>query len=101
MTNHSPLIAPLRDGPVDVVGDVHGEIDALNALLAQLGYDERGAHPQGRHLVFIGDLCDRGPDSPAVLERVMDLVQRGAAQGVLGNHELNAVDFSVGARYEW
>jgi hypothetical protein len=39
--------------------------------------------------VFIGDLTDRGPDSPAVIELVADLVSRGLAQCVLGNHELN------------
>jgi hypothetical protein len=40
-------------------------------------------------LVFIGDLTDRGPDSPAVLELVAELVSQGSAQCVLGNHELN------------
>lgn len=60
-------IAPLRAGPLDVIGDVHGEFDALRALLGHLGYDDGGAHPDGRRVVFVGDLCDRGPDSPAVL----------------------------------
>lgn len=84
--------APIQDlieGPLDVVGDVHGEIDALRHLLTHLGYDEGGRHPAGRRLVFVGDLCDRGPDSVAVLERVGELVDRGLAQCVLGNHELN------------
>lgn len=84
-----PLVRPLFDGPLDIVGDVHGEMEALGALLDVLGYDARGEHPDGRRLVFLGDLCDRGPDSPAVLERVRDLVARGRAQCVLGNHELN------------
>jgi len=39
--------------------------------------------------VFIGDLSDRGPDSPAVVELVSDLVSRRLAQCILGNHELN------------
>ncbi|UCG72582.1 MAG: metallophosphoesterase [Chromatiales bacterium] len=85
----SPLIAPLAAGPLDIVGDVHGEIDALDALLAELGYAGDGQHPDGRQLVFLGDLVDRGPDSPAVLERVSRLVAAGRAQCVLGNHELN------------
>jgi len=81
----------LSDGPLDVIGDVHGEIDALQALLAQLGYARDGRHPGGRRAVFVGDLCDRGPDSPAVLDLVMDWVQAGCAQCVLGNHELNVL----------
>ncbi len=88
----SPTIQPLFDGPLDLVGDVHGEIDALRALLGHLGYRHDGReHPHGRRLVFLGDLCDRGPDSPAVVARVADLVARGVAQCVLGNHELNAL----------
>ena len=85
----SPLVSAAFTGPVDVVGDVHGEIDALEDLLRVLGYRGRGEHPQARRLIFIGDLCDRGPDSPAVLQRVRDMVQEGTAQCLLGNHELN------------
>jgi hypothetical protein len=77
------------DGPVDIVGDVHGEIDALNSLLSHLGYDSNGAHPDGRRLVFLGDLTDRGPDSPAVVDLVQRLVEAERAQCVLGNHDLN------------
>ena len=84
-----PLIGRLMDGPLDVIGDVHGEIGPLNELLARLGYDENGFHPAGRHLVFVGDLCDRGPDSPAVIELVRSLVDQRLAQCLLGNHELN------------
>jgi hypothetical protein len=39
--------------------------------------------------VFVGDLCDRGPDSPAVVTLVERLVRSGRAFAVLGNHELN------------
>jgi len=83
------LIGQLAAGPLDIVGDVHGEIDALNALLAHLGYAGSGEHPDGRRLVFVGDLTDRGPDSPAVLDRVKALVEAGHAQCIIGNHELN------------
>ncbi len=54
-----------------------------------MGYDKRGVHPEGRRLVFLGDLVDRGPDSPAVVELVKRLVEDGLAQCILGNHELN------------
>jgi hypothetical protein len=81
----------LFNGPLDVIGDVHGEIDALVALLGHLGYASDGRHPDGRRPVFVGDLCDRGPDSPAVLDLVMAWVLAGRAQCVLGNHELNVL----------
>ena len=83
------MFAPLPEGPLDVVGDVHGELDALHALLAHLGYDAEGVHPDGRHLVFVGDLCDRGPDSPGVIALVQRLVASGRALATLGNHEIN------------
>ncbi len=86
---YSKLVRPIPEGPVDVVGDVHGEIEALNDLLAHLGYETDGRHPEGRRLVFVGDLIDRGPDSPGVLRKVRRMVEDGRALTVLGNHELN------------
>lgn len=83
------LIQALPPGPLDIVGDIHGEIGALQDLLRHLGYDETGNHPDGRTLVFVGDFCDRGPDSPAVLAIVQRLVEAGRAYAVLGNHEMN------------
>ena len=84
-----PLVGRLPSGPLDIVGDIHGEIDALEGLLQQLGYRSDGSHPEQRHLVFLGDLVDRGPESPAVLHKVMTLVSSGYAQCLVGNHELN------------
>ena len=83
------LVRPLFHGPLDIVGDVHGEIDGLLSLREVLGYDRDGRHPDGRRLVFVGDLTDRGPDSPAVVRLVAEIVEAGRAQCVLGNHDLN------------
>jgi len=66
-----------------------GEIDALRDLLTHLGYDDHGNHIDGRRIVFVGDLVDRGPDSPAVVELVKHFVKKHRAQCILGNHELN------------
>lgn len=93
-----PLRSDLRDqhGPFDVIGDVHGCRGELEALLERLGYslvrDDAGrpvdaAHPEGRRAVFLGDLVDRGPDSPGVLRLVMGMVAAGHALAVPGNHE--------------
>jgi hypothetical protein len=89
MTQSSPLIRALFEGPLDLIGDVHGELPTLKALMAELGYGEEGEHEEGRRLVFVGDLVDRGLDSPGVVELVSGLVAAGRAQCILGNHELN------------
>ncbi|MEW5352728.1 polynucleotide kinase-phosphatase [Streptomyces sp. 16-176A] len=73
-------------GPFDIIGDVHGCSAELEALLGKLGYTD-GVHPEGRTAVFVGDLVDRGPDSPGVLRRVMAMVTSGHALCVPGNHE--------------
>ncbi len=92
---------PLAAGSLDIVGDVHGELEALHALLQQLGYDADGQHRDGRHLVFVGDLCDRGPDSPGVIELVQAMVATGRAQCVLGNHELSVLRGAPKAGNGW
>ncbi len=83
------LVHTLPPGPLDIVGDIHGEITALRDLLSHLKYDESGAHAQGRKLVFVGDLIDRGPDSHGVVMWVREMVSAGNAYCILGNHELN------------
>jgi protein phosphatase len=79
-------------GPFDVIGDVHGCQEELEALLAKLGYarDEAGVfrHGQGRRAVFLGDLVDRGPNIPGVLRTVMTMEKAETALCVPGNHEM-------------
>ena len=85
-------------GPFDIIGDVHGCYDELKALLGELGYEvAAGADgedrsvtvtpPEGRRAVFVGDLVDRGPNSPDVLRLVMSMVSAGDAHCVRGNHD--------------
>lgn len=83
------LIQKLFGGKIDIIGDIHGEYEAFLKLLIVLGYDLEGNHPDNRKLVFVGDYCDRGPDSPSVIKLVKRFVENGNAQAVLGNHELN------------
>lgn len=95
------LVQPLFEGPLDIIGDVHGEYTALRKLLGSLGYDEQGNHAENRRLIFVGDLVDRGHDSPAVLELVMTLTRNGRAQAVMGNHELNILMQTYGHGNGW
>lgn len=85
-------------GPFDIIGDVHGCFDELFALLKSLGYilpdgtsaAEAGTichHPEGRKVVFVGDLVDRGPRTPDVLKLVMGMVEAGRVLCVMGNHD--------------
>ncbi len=82
-------------GPFDIVGDVHGCGDELRTLLAKLGYVAADpldpaslpVHPDGRRLIFLGDLVDRGPDSVGVVDLVRRLVGAGRAFCVAGNHD--------------
>ena len=84
-----PHIDTLPAGALDIIGDIHGEYAALQQLLGHLGYHPDGSHPQGRRLVLVGDLVDRGNDVPAVLDWFMRAHAAGYAQMVLGNHEIN------------
>lgn len=105
----STLIQPLFDGPLDIVGDIHGEMEPLCQLLKHLGYQSDGRHPEDRRLIFVGDLTDRGPDSPGVVELVQRLIENGRAQCVLGNHDLNILlnhrkfdnGWYFGSTFEW
>jgi protein phosphatase len=78
-------------GPFDLIGDIHGCGDELEELLGLLGYapDSAGVqrHPEGRKVIFLGDLVDRGPRVPAVLRIVMSMVEAGSALCVPGNHD--------------
>ena len=94
-------LRPLPDGPLDIIGDVHGELVALDSLLADLGYGKHGGHDQGRRLIFVGDLTDRGPESPRVVRRIAELVNRGRAMMVIGNHDLNAVTMRLKLENTW
>ena len=98
LVTRTRLFNDLRDqtGPFDVIGDVHGCRGELEQLLTDLGYElsrdaggrPAGArHPEGRRPVFLGDLVDRGPDTPGVLRLVMGMVAAGDALCVPGNHE--------------
>ena len=77
-----------------VVGDVHGCLEELKALLdpLALGVEDR--------LVFVGDLIDKGPDSAGVVRYVRELAQRVPTTVVLGNHEEKHLRFVSRGRPE-
>jgi len=74
-----------------LVGDVQGCCDALDRLLAEIGFS-----PSRDHLAVMGDLVNRGPESLRTLKRLRDLGD--AATCLLGNHDLHLLAVAHGVR---
>ena len=83
---------------LDLIGDIHGELPALENLGRELGYAvaDGWRHPEGRLPIFLGDLVDRGAHSFEVASLVRELDLRGRALCLMGNHEYNLVAWSLG-----
>ena len=77
-----------KDYRAYVVGDIHGRLDLLEALLAKIHLDLEQRPAPRTLLVFVGDLIDRGPSSAQVLERLRTYKRPGVQPiFLLGNHE--------------
>lgn len=83
------------DGRVLVVGDVHGQLDALRRVLRRAGLIDAGDRWTGGRacLWFIGDFVDRGPKGPESIALAMRLQEEarrdgGRVEALLGNHDL-------------
>lgn len=73
---------------VYAIGDIHGRLDLLDTLLAEVRADDAARPPAHTHLILLGDLIDRGPDSAGVVARAMALREDWSSVHVLyGNHE--------------
>ncbi len=78
------------------IGDIHGCLDHLEALLVRIGY-----RPGEDRLIFLGDYVDRGPDSAGVVERLLELRRESPhVVCLMGNHERMFLDFLDGRRPE-
>lgn len=77
----------------DIIGDIHGQADKLEALLRLLGYQQSsGAWRHGtRQAIFVGDFIDRGPHQRRSVEIARRMLDAGSARAVMGNHEFNAI----------
>ena len=87
----------MTDRSYDLVGDIHGYGDELEALLIRMGYVPHGKgfkHTE-RILIFVGDLIDRGPGQRRVVEIAQSMVASGDAIALMGNHEFNAISYAT------
>lgn len=92
-----PIQAALPAGRrIYAIGDIHGRLDLLDALLAQIDKDDAARGGAQTGLIFLGDLVDRGADSAGVVARVRTLcAERPDTRCLAGNHEeifLGALD---------
>lgn len=70
------------------IGDVHGRDDLLETMLEHIASDRERRHPDSEAtMVFVGDYVDRGPDSAAVIDRLMGGVDGFDLVCLKGNHE--------------
>ena len=81
----------------DIIGDIHGYNNSLEALLVKLGYDKHAGyykHPE-RKAIFCGDIIDRGPGIRQTLQLVKSMCDNNSAYMITGNHEYNAILFNT------
>jgi len=91
-------------GGFDIIGDIHGCFDELITLLTRLNYTitrQADGHfevhnSSNRRVIFLGDLTDRGNNSPDVLRLVIDMVNLGKAFCICGNHDDKLLKFLMG-----
>ena len=86
-------------GRLYAIGDVHGCAQTLDALLSELDVDAGGSLGPDDTVVFVGDYVDRGPDSPGVLDRMIELeASEGGAEYVFlrGNHDQMMLEYAEG-----
>jgi serine/threonine protein phosphatase 1 len=83
-------------GFIYAIGDIHGSLAKLTALIARC---EQHADGQSMTFVFLGDYIDRGPDSAGVIRALMDLQSRPQTRVIAlkGNHEALALEVVDGS----
>ena len=84
---------------VYAVGDIHGRLDLLDAMLGLIAADSASRPPSHTTVIFLGDLVDRGPDLRGVVARVRELFQAGGVRLIKGNHEEVFVEAARGCRH--
>lgn len=88
-------ILEFRENKFDIIGDVHGCYDELIELIGRLGYEKKDGcytHPEGRRLISVGDVADKGCQNLACLDFWIEQVNNGGAFWV---HATTAISCTV------
>jgi serine/threonine protein phosphatase 1 len=83
----APLPAIPAGQRVYAVGDIHGRLDLLEALISAIEEDDAEAGAAETTVILLGDLVDRGPDSAGVIARAREWQGRRRVRILAGNHE--------------
>lgn len=91
-SSRKPAAVPTASVPeglrIYAIGDIHGRLDLLDELLTAIAADDSARAPAKTHVIFLGDLIDRGPSSAQVVERLRQFDQQNpGTHFLLGNHE--------------
>lgn len=99
------LPAAAKGDAIYAIGDIHGRYDLLKQMMGTI---ERHAaayrRDQPYHLIVLGDMIDRGPDSARVIRSLRALSGQKKATVLLGNHEdamLRTIDREPGMLTRW
>ena len=85
---------------VYAIGDIHGYVDVLKKMHAEIAEDLNRNPAENSHIIYIGDYIDRGPDSAGVLNELVEhnqLEDQNKRTFLLGNHEVALLDFLEGS----
>ncbi|MEO1488730.1 MAG: metallophosphoesterase family protein [Pseudomonadota bacterium] len=70
-----------------VIGDIHGRLDLFNHLIEAIEADDKAFPGPESHVILLGDLVDRGPESAGVLARARSWQRSRSVRVLAGNHE--------------
>jgi serine/threonine protein phosphatase 1 len=76
------------------IGDVHGRLDLLEEMHAQIAGEIERDRPDDWRIIHVGDYVDRGPDSKGVIELIRRAIRSDSRVVALaGNHDVGMIDF--------
>jgi serine/threonine protein phosphatase 1 len=69
------------------IGDIHGRLDLFEQLIREIEADDASRNAANTTIILLGDLIDRGPESPGVIDAAIKLRERRNVRAICGNHE--------------